>query len=54
VRFDRRTDPHRGGIRTVAPAPYIAAAACLLAFGGFAIVDGRLLVGQPPVWNART
>lgn len=33
---------------------HIAAAAWILAFGGFAIVFGRLLVGQPPIWNGRT
>ena len=32
---------------------HIAAAAWILAFGGFAIAYGRLLVGRPPVWNAR-
>jgi uncharacterized protein involved in response to NO len=33
---------------------HIAAVAWILAFGGFAIVFGRLLAGHPPVWNART
>jgi uncharacterized protein involved in response to NO len=32
----------------------IAAAAWILAFGGFAVFSGRLLIGRPPVWNART
>jgi uncharacterized protein involved in response to NO len=33
---------------------HIAAVAWILAFGGFAVVFGRLLIGRPPVWNART
>jgi uncharacterized protein involved in response to NO len=33
---------------------HISAGAWILAFGGFAIVYGRLLVGHPPIWNART
>jgi len=32
---------------------YAAAAAWLLAFGGFATVFGPLLVGRPPVWDSR-
>lgn len=32
---------------------YTAAAAWFLAFGGFAVVFGRLLVGRPPVWSNR-
>jgi len=33
---------------------HIAAVAWILAFGGFAVFFGRLLIGHPPVWNART
>jgi uncharacterized protein involved in response to NO len=33
---------------------HIAAAAWILAFGGFAVFFGRLLIGSSPVWNART
>lgn len=33
---------------------YIAAAAWFLAFGGFAIFFGSLLIGRPPVWAGRT
>ena len=33
---------------------HIAAAAWILAFGAFAVVFGRLLVGHPPIWDART
>jgi uncharacterized protein involved in response to NO len=32
----------------------IAAACWILAFGGFAVFFGRLLIGRPPIWNART
>jgi len=32
---------------------HIAATAWILAFGGFAVVFGRLLVGHPPVWDTR-
>ena len=31
----------------------IAAASWILAFGGFAVFFGRLLIGRPPIWNAR-
>jgi len=33
---------------------HIAATAWILAFGGFAVVFGRLLVGHPPVWDRRS
>jgi uncharacterized protein involved in response to NO len=33
---------------------HIAAAAWILAFGGFVVFFGRLLIGRPPVWNTRT
>lgn len=33
---------------------YIAAAAWILAFGGFAVFFGPLLMGGPPVWSTRT
>ena len=32
----------------------IAAVAWFLAFGGFVVFFGRLLIGQPPVWDAQT
>jgi uncharacterized protein involved in response to NO len=32
---------------------HVAATAWILAFGGFAVVFGRLLVGHPPVWDTR-
>jgi uncharacterized protein involved in response to NO len=31
----------------------IAAASWILAFGGFTVFFGRLLIGRPPIWNAR-
>jgi uncharacterized protein involved in response to NO len=33
---------------------HIAAAAWILAFSGFAVFFGPLLVGRPPVWSRRT
>jgi uncharacterized protein involved in response to NO len=33
---------------------HIAATAWILAFGGFAVVFGRLLVGHPPIWDTRS
>ena len=33
---------------------HIAGAAWILAFGGFVVFFGRLLIGSPPVWNTRT
>jgi uncharacterized protein involved in response to NO len=33
---------------------YVAASAWFLAFGGFAIFFGPLLMGHPPVWNNRS
>src|SRR6185312_6034033 len=32
---------------------HIAAVAWILAFGGFAVVFGRLLIGRPPIWDNR-
>ena len=32
----------------------IAAVTWILAFGGFVVFFGRLLIGRPPVWDART
>jgi hypothetical protein len=54
MRPDRRTGSHHPAFEPSRALVHIAAAAWILAFGGFVVFFGRLLIGQPPVWNART